>query len=61
MKRLRSNRGMTLTETLCAVLIVLLIRAMLATGAHFAARPYRESAEAPETELLCCLSAGGCG
>lgn len=32
MKRLRSNRGMTLTETLCAVLIVLLIRAMLATA-----------------------------
>ena len=53
MKRLRSSRGMTLTETLCVVLVVLLISAMLATGAHFSAKTYRESMELSETELLC--------
>ena len=32
MKKLRGSRGVTLTETLCTVLIVLLISAMLAVG-----------------------------
>ena len=53
MKRLRGNRGVTLTETLCTVLIVLLISAMLAVGVRFAVRTYRESMELSETELLC--------
>lgn len=44
---------MTLTETLCTVLIVLLISAMLAVGVRFAVRTYRESMELSETELLC--------
>ena len=53
MKRLRGSRGVTLTETLCTVLIVLLISAMLAVGVRFAVRTYRESMELSETELLC--------
>ncbi len=53
MKKLRGSRGVTLTETLCTVLIVLLISAMLAVGVHFAVRTYRESMELSETELLC--------
>ena len=44
---------MTLTETLCTVLIVLLISAMLAVGVRFAVRTYRESMELSETESLC--------
>lgn len=48
MKKLRGSRGVTLTETLCTVLIVLLISAMLAVGVRFAVRTYRES-----MELLC--------
>lgn len=51
MKKLRGSRGVTLTETLCTVLIVLLISAMLAVGVRFAVRTYRE--ELSETELLC--------
>ena len=53
MKRLRGSCGVTLTETLCTVLIVLLISAMLAVGVRFAVRTYRESMELSETELLC--------
>ena len=53
MKKLRGRRGVTLTETLCTVLIVLLISAMLAVGVRFAVRTYRESMELSETELLC--------
>ena len=45
MKKLRGSRGVTLTETLCTVLIVLLISAMLAVGVRFAVRTYRESME----------------
>ena len=41
MKKLRGRRGVTLTETLCTVLIVLLISAMLAVGVRFAVRTYR--------------------
>lgn len=40
MKKLRGSRGVTLTETLCTVLIVLLISAMLAVGVRFAVRTY---------------------
>ena len=39
--------------TVCTVLIVLLISAMLAVGVRFAVRTYRESMELSETELLC--------
>lgn len=53
MKKLRGSRGVTLTETLCTVLIVLLISAMLAVGVRFAVRTYRESMELSETEPLC--------
>ena len=53
MKKLRGSRGVTLTETLCTVLIVLLISAMLAVGVRLAVRTYRESMELSETELLC--------
>ena len=48
MKKLRGSRGVTLTETLCTVLIVLLISAMLAVGVRFAVRTYRESMELSE-------------
>lgn len=40
MNKLRDRRGFTLTELLCAVLIVLLVSALLTVGVRFAGRTY---------------------
>ena len=53
MKRLRNQNGLTLTEMLCTVIIVLLFSSLVAVGANAAVRTYRESMELSETELLC--------
>lgn len=42
-QKLRSNRGATLSELLCTVIVLLLITAMIATGTAFAVRSYRSS------------------
>jgi len=53
MKRLRSVSGMTLTEMLCSVLVLLLVSALLTVGVSFSVRTYRESMAASEAQMLC--------
>lgn len=53
MKRLRSMSGMTLTEMLCSVLVLLLVSALLTVGVNFSVRCYRESMAASEAQVLC--------
>ena len=38
MRKLRDRRGITLTEMLCTVLIVLLLTALLVVGIRFASK-----------------------
>ena len=52
MKKLRSRGGMTLTELLCAVVIVLLLSGLLAVGERFAARAYRQSKAVSQAQVL---------
>ena len=40
MRKLRDRRGITLTEMLCTVLIVLLLTALLVVGIRFASKTY---------------------
>ena len=62
MKKLRGSRGVTLTETLCTVLIVLLISAMLAVGVRFAVRTYRDpsSGSSADEPGQICVSGESC-
>lgn len=53
MKKLCDRRGFTLTELLCAVLIVLLISALLLVGIHFAGRTYNSAMKLSEAQELC--------
>ncbi len=53
MKKLRSQKGATLTEMLCAVLIVVLISALLVVGIRFAGRTYNSSMKLSEAQELC--------
>ena len=43
MRKLRDRRGITLTEMLCTVLIVVLLTALLVVGIRFASKTYTES------------------
>ncbi len=52
MKKLRSRGGMTLTEMLCAVVIVILLSGLLAVGVRFAARAYRQSMAVSQAQVL---------
>lgn len=52
MKKLRSRGGMTLTELLCAVVIVFLLSGLLAVGVRFAARAYRQSMAVSQAQVL---------
>ena len=52
MKKLRSRGGMTLTELLCAVVIVLLISGLLAVGVRFSVRAYQRSMAASQAQVL---------
>ena len=53
MNKLRDRRGFTLTELLCAVLIVLLVSALLTVGVRFAGRTYNSSMQLSEAQELC--------
>ncbi len=53
MKKFRDSRGFTLTELLCAVLIVLLISALLVVGIRFAGNTYNNSMKLSEAQELC--------
>ncbi len=52
-KKLRSSRGMTLTELLMALLIVSLIGVALTVGVNSAVKVYRDSTQLYESETLC--------
>ncbi len=52
-KKLRSSKGMTLTELLVALAVVSLISMSLAVGVSSAANVYRESTQLFEAETLC--------
>jgi len=52
-EKLRSSKGMTLTELLMALLIVSLIGAALTVGVNSAAKVYRDSTQLYEAETLC--------
>lgn len=53
MRKLRDRRGITLTEMLCTVLIVLLLTALLVVGIRFAGKTYTESMRLSEAQELC--------
>lgn len=53
MKKLRSRSGMTLTETLCSLVVLLLISALLTVGTRFAVRTYQESMAVSQAQVLC--------
>lgn len=52
-KKLRNQRGASLTEMLCTVLIVLLISALLVVGVRFAVNTYGSSVRLSEAQELC--------
>ncbi len=52
-KKLRSSKGMTLTELLVALMIVALIGVALTTGVNSAVKVYRDSTRLYEAETLC--------
>ena len=52
MRKLRDRRGITLTEMLCTVLIVLLLTALLVVGIRFAGKTYTESMRLSEAQEL---------
>lgn len=53
MKKLRCNRGMTLTEVLCAVLVLSLVSGLLAVGVGFAVKSYNSSMQTAQAQTLC--------
>lgn len=53
MKKLRSRSGMTLTEMLCALVVLMLISALLAVGVRFGVQTYRTSMADSQAQVLC--------
>lgn len=53
MKKLRSRSGMTLTELLCGIVILLLISSLLAVGTRFAVKTYHTSMANSQAQTLC--------
>lgn len=51
-RKLRANKGVTLVEMLCCVLILILLGLMLHTGIVMAAKSYRKMIAESETQLL---------
>ena len=51
-RKLKSSRGLSLVETLCAVLILILLGLMVNTGLNMALNSYREITAQAEAELL---------
>lgn len=52
MSRLKSSRGMTFMELLCAVLILLMSTALVLVGVNLALTTYRANMEASEAQVL---------
>ena len=53
MKKLRNQNGLTLTEMLCTVIIVLLFSSLVAVGANAAVRSFRVSMADSQAQELC--------
>lgn len=53
MKKLRSRSGMTLTEMLCALVVLMLISALLVVGVRFGVQTYRTSMADSQAQVLC--------
>ena len=53
MKKLRNQNGLTLTEMLCTVIIVLLFSGLVAVGANAAVRSFRVSMADSQAQELC--------
>ena len=53
MKKLRNQKGLTLTEMLCTVIIVLLFSSLVAVGANAAVRSFRISMADSQAQELC--------
>lgn len=53
MKKLRNQNGLTLTEMLCTVIIVLLFSCLVAVGANAAVRSFRISMADSQAQELC--------
>lgn len=53
MKKLREQGGYSLTESLCVVIVLLLITAVLMTGMHFATDTFAKSVSQSEAQVLC--------
>lgn len=53
MKKLRNQNGLTLTEMLCTVIIVLLFSSLVAVGTNAAVRSFRVSMADSQAQELC--------
>lgn len=53
MKKLRNQNGLTLTEMLCTVIIVLLFSSLVSVGANAAVRSFRISMADSQAQELC--------
>lgn len=53
MKKLRNQNGLTLTEMLCTVIVVLLFSSLVAVGANAAVRSFRVSMADSQAQELC--------
>ena len=52
MSKLRDQRGMTLTELLCTIIVMLMVSALMAVGVGFSVRTYRSSMQRSEAQVL---------
>lgn len=53
MKKLKDKKGMTLTEMLCAVIVMLLVTSLLTIGVRFAVKSYKSSMAEAQAQTLC--------
>lgn len=53
MDKLKDNRGISLTELLSSIIIMLLSAAILTVGVRLGAKAYSESVSASEAQVLC--------
>ena len=53
MKKLKSRSGMTLTELLRGIVVLLLVTSLLTVGVRFAVKTYRASMASAQAQTLC--------
>ena len=53
MKKLRDQSGFSLVESLCAVIVLLLVSAVIMTGSRLAADTFSRSVSVSEAQVLC--------